>query len=86
MIARRSLAPWKVWFRGKMRERGGRTDGEGMQPLWAWLTTYQPVQKEGRKEREEKAQVNCGTTVKRRKREQTDGRASRPSPPDERSR
>jgi hypothetical protein len=29
--------------------RAYRSDGEGMQPLWAWLTTYQPVQKEGRK-------------------------------------
>jgi hypothetical protein len=56
----------------KENEGEGRTygsDGEGMQPLSAWLTTYQPAQNEGRKEREEKAQVNCGTTVKRRKRE-----------------
>jgi hypothetical protein len=55
-------------YRGNAgEERTYRSDGEGKQPLLAWLTTYQPVQKEGRKEREEKAQFNCGTTVKRRK-------------------
>ena len=64
MIARRSSMKGLVY-----RGNAGRGEGlqEGKQPLLTLLTTYEPVQKEGRKEREEKAQVNCGTTVKRRK-------------------
>jgi hypothetical protein len=51
----------------KMQGRGRayRSDGEGKQPLSAWLTTCTERGEKG----EEKAQINCGMTDKRREME-----------------
>jgi len=78
MIARRSLALEKGISEnehaGDMKVQTGEMVREGSRPS-GWVTAYEPAQHRGR-EGEERAQVNCGTTVKRERREQSDRRGT----------